>query len=132
MKAELCPECGSAKVEVETLGVIMGTDGRAKATCDSCGWAGLGKDLIQAEVPEKGMTQDAAHAIALEVAGAYQVLLSQLAAQPIGLAMLQSGMVGVRDGKVLARLIKAATIGAHRATLDEIEKMQEEAQNGAN
>jgi len=129
MKADLCPECGSAKVEMSGPGGVILPAG--PANCHACGWSGTMKDLMHAQVPElESLSQDAAHAIALEVAATYQALLAQIAAQPIGVAMVQSGMVGMKDTKNLTRMIRAATLGAHKATLEEVEKIQKESQSG--
>lgn len=125
----LCPECGSGKTE---LGELVGDD--MKATCTNCGWEGTHKDLVSAapEEPAPGtiVQPDQAQGIAEEVAKVYMNLLAQHAGQPIGLAMVQAGLVGLKDGKRLARLIRAACLGAHKATLEEVENIQEEIQSG--
>lgn len=126
----LCPKCGSGKTE---LGDLVGDD--MKATCTNCGWEGTHKDLISAEDAKEAnlgeLTQpDQALGIAEEVSKAYMNLLAQHAGQPIGLAMVSAGIVGLKDGKRLARLIRAACLGAHKATLEEVEDIQKEIQSG--
>lgn len=126
---ELCPECGSAKVE------MTGPGGKilakyAKARCASCGWEGTQEDLIiplgNVEVNPEVLTPDQALHVAEAVAKQYMQMLAAHAAKPIGLAMVESGMVGVQDAPTLGRLIKAACKGAWQATLDEVEAMQQE------
>lgn len=53
-------------------------------------------------------------------------LLYQGASQPIGQCILQAGLVGRQDHKTLARLLRAACRGAHRATLEEAEAIAKE------
>lgn len=126
----LCPKCGSGKTE---LGDLVGDD--MKATCTNCGWEGTHKELLNA-APEKEQAPgtiiqpDQALGIAEEVAKAYMNLLAKHAGQSIGLAMVQAGVVGLKDSKRLARLIRAACLGAHKATLDEVEEIQKEVQSG--
>jgi hypothetical protein len=128
----VCPECASAKVE---LGDLVGDE--MEATCSNCGWKGKHKDLIGAGAKENQIVQGAmsiddpsvALAIAKEVSVSYMRLLAKHAGQAIGLAMVQSGMVGAKDPQSLTRLIKAACGGAHKATLEEVENIQKELQD---
>jgi hypothetical protein len=129
---EVCPDCGSAKIELE--GRILADD--QNAVCTSCGWRGKKKDLLtpmRQEADTKAgdvMTPDQALYIAQEVAKDYMVRLAAYAAQPAGLAMVEAGIVGAKDKHRLGRLIKAAMKGAHKATLDEVEAIQKELQQG--
>lgn len=118
MDSLICPQCGSAKVEAS---VVVG--GEARATCSNCGWLGKRKDLLNSgDVPS---ALEIAESVALE----YLRLLAKLVGQPMGLAMVQAGIVGAKDSAVLGRLIKAGCKGAHKATLEEVEKIQEELRN---
>lgn len=119
---QLCPECGSGKIE-ET-GLLV--EGLHDASCQNCGWKGKTDALVVADLDFP--TQE----LVLRVAQNYMVAISHQAAQPIGLAMVQSGLVGTKDAKTLARLVRAACLGAHRATLDEITTMQKERTGGDN
>lgn len=60
----------------------------------------------------------------------YMKLLYAAASQVIGQCILQAGLVGRRDTKNLARMIRAACRGAHKATLDEAEAIAEETLKG--
>lgn len=126
----MCPECASAKVE---LGDLVGEE--MEATCTNCGWKGKHKELIgtgldEDKVQGQGIdTPTLALAIAKEVATAYMRLLAQHAGKPIGVALVQSGVVGASDPKALSRLIRAACLGAHKSTLEEVEKIQKEIQD---
>ena len=71
-------------------------------------------------------TPDLALGIAQEVSKAYIILISKMVAQPLGLAMIQSGIIGKEQPKELLRLIRSACLAAHKATLEEIETMQKE------
>lgn len=70
--------------------------------------------------------QDRALEIARHMAGQYMKLLYQGVAHPIGTCILQAGLVSARDSKALTRLIRAACLGAHRATLEEAEAIAKE------
>ena len=128
----VCPNCGSGKVDRVKL---VGQD--VDVSCTNCGWSGKHGELIYTAskvgcvAPGVYLLDDMAEAlgIAQEVSLMYMQLLAKHAGRPIGKAMLQSGVVGANDTKSMARLIKAACVGAHKATLDEIEKMQEEIQD---
>lgn len=123
---EVCPSCGSGKVEVGSAIIHA----NAPAECKACGWSGRKEELMTAATPSGELTDDlnpdAALGIAQEVSKAYMTMLAQHAGQPIGLAMVQSGVVGVQDKDSLTRLIRAACMGAHKATLEEVEAMQKE------
>jgi hypothetical protein len=71
-------------------------------------------------------TVDTCLGIANDVAKTYMRLIAQHAARGLGLAMVQAGIVGPKQPKELTRLIRAASLGAHRATLEEVELMQKE------
>ena len=131
MIIQVCPECGSGKVEMGSS--ILGND--AFAECQACGWSGTVGDLLtpsrQEADREVGLiTQDQALSIAQSVAESYMERLAAHAAKPTGLAMVESGIVGLKDKNRLARLIRAAMKGAHKATLEEVEAIQKELQLG--
>jgi hypothetical protein len=76
------------------------------------------------------LTPDQALFVAQEVAKDYMTKLAAHAAQPAGLAMIEAGIVGLQDKSRLGRLIRAAMKGAHKATLEEVEAIQKELQQG--
>jgi hypothetical protein len=130
---QLCPECGSGKIE---MGSLVGED--LEATCQNCGWKGPHRDLIAAPAREEDLgrqsniiygTTDFTLGIAEEVSKAYMNLIAQHVARGLGLAMIESGLVGRQQPKELTRLIRAASLGAHAATLKEIEEIQKELQD---
>lgn len=131
MNAMLCPKCGSGKVQ--TSGHLL--EGAVHdAECSECGWRGKDNELVTYDLDkvrqglDSGLS-DAGTAIAMAVSADYMNKLAQFAAQPIGLAMVESGLISKNDTKVLARLLRAACLGAHKATLDELEQIQREHQN---
>jgi len=130
---QVCPECGSGKLE---MGAVVSSDMAVK--CLSCGWTGVHGDLMTTMADASKMMEksqevigspDLALGIAQEVAKVYLLLLSKMAAQPIGLAMIQAGIIGKEQPKELTRLIRAACLAAHKATLEEVELIQKELQD---
>lgn len=130
----VCPICASAKIDMVRVEPDVESD---EVACSNCGWTGKHRDLINAAVQEDQIINRAvvsgassmATEIAAEVAAGYLQALAKYAGRPIGLALVESGIVGTRDTKSIARLLRAACKGAHRATLAEVEKMQEEMQD---
>lgn len=123
---EVCPDCSSAKIE--TKGSLLAKD--VKVICLSCGWEGVSPELLLPVQSSTGLTADQALSIAQEVSTGYLTALAKRASQPIGLAMVESGIVGLHDKARLTRLIRAATLGAQVATLKEVEAIQKELQKG--
>lgn len=127
---KLCPRCGSGKtrdLNSETVGLEMDPE----VECMSCGWYGKYKELLVA-LPTKQEGIDPNFTVAESVAKEYLRELAKEAASHLGMAMVKSGLVGMQDKLSLSRLIKAACLGAHRATLEEIEKIQKELRDGNN
>jgi hypothetical protein len=115
---QLCPVCGSGKVQAtEFLGDSV--------TCASCGWSGKDSGTVTRSL-ELGQAESIAETVALE----YLTSLAVYAGAHIGRAMVAVGLVPVSDKQALARLIKAAVTGAHKATLAEIEQIQQEIKDG--
>lgn len=106
----------------------------AKARCTNCGWEGLQSELLMPisniEVNPTVLTPDEALHVCEAVAQQYLKSLAKHAGKPIGLAMVEAGIIGLQDAKTLGRLIRAACKGAWQATLDEVDAMQEELQDG--
>jgi len=123
----LCPSCGAGKItEVSTGDVSIDPD----VECTSCGWKGQGHELMAAITP-RSTSIDPHLAVAEEISRMYLQLLAKEAAKIMGVAMIQSGVIGGReDPKILGRLVRAACLGAHRATLEEIENIQTEKSHG--
>jgi hypothetical protein len=95
-----------------------------------CDWEGKRSELLSGDVEGSGILRhpDMALEIVREVSKDYFQALAKLAGQPIGRALVTSGIVSVQDSKTLGRLIRAACVGAHVATLNELEDIQKEAQ----
>jgi hypothetical protein len=133
---QLCPKCGSGKVEHS--GGIEASPEISLYKCLQCGWEGAKNQLIvaqpqapDAQIVEVLSTPDMALGIAQEVSKQYLLTLSEEASGAIGRAMLRAGIVGGKeDPKYLGRLIRAATLAAHKATLTEIEAIQKEKRDG--
>lgn len=115
----LCPACGSSKVTMEGLELDS-----SPAKCKSCAWTGTCNDLVLHEIDPERL-----YAIAFAVAQDYLRALAKIAAIPIGQAMTASGLIDGTEPEMLARLIRAAIGGAHKATLEEVAKIQGELQN---
>ena len=115
---QICPVCGSGKV---LAGKGIGYD----VICQSCGWKGKEEEAV-ARPMELGQAED----IASTVASEYLRALAIYAGAHIGRAMVSVGLITTSDKRNLARLIRAATLGAHKATLAEIEVMQKEIKDG--
>lgn len=114
----VCPSCGSGKVLVES----------SEAKCLACEWVGKSSEVLYTKVNAKGLGA-ASLQITEAVAHAYLLELSKRAASHVGLSMVAAGLVSAKDTTNLTRLIRAATIGAHRATLEDIETIQKELLN---
>ena len=84
------------------------------------------------EVPLQGnpnsleVSQDEALEMAQEMSRNYMRMLYQSVSQQIGFCIMQTGLVGRQDTKGMTRLIRAACMGAHRATLEEADKIAKE------
>jgi hypothetical protein len=70
--------------------------------------------------------QDRAMEVAKHMSEQYMKLLYATASQTIGVCILQAGLVGKKDSVNLARMLRAACRGAHKATLDEAEAIAKE------
>lgn len=106
----------------------MGSDGNYE--CMDCSWKGNEQQLIAVPLPQNPLSleldQDRALEIARHMAKQYMQLLYAGASQPIGQCILQAGLVGKQDSKNLARLLRAACLGAFKATLNEAEAIAKE------
>lgn len=114
----LCPVCGSGKVG-PTKGI--GYD----VVCQFCGWVGKEQEAV-AKPLQIGQAETIASAVSIS-------LMRQLvtdSALTIGAAILKSELIVKSDRTSLARLIRTAVNAAHRAILDEVDKMQQEIKNG--
>jgi len=96
--------------------------------CKSCAWNGAESDLVEATIkPPPGLVGEDALRIAQAVSEGLLHKLHAQAAAPIMRAIVSAGIVGPLDSsKVLTRVLRAAVIGAHKATLEEVEKIQTE------
>lgn|GEM_PF-5522466 len=90
--------------------------------------------MITVPIPSNPNTleidEDRALDIARQMSEQYMKLLYANASKIIGTCILQAGLVGMRDHRNLARMMRAACKGAHRATLEEAESIASEAQKG--
>lgn len=116
----VCPKCGSGKVAIE-----MVDSDDAGAECMSCGWKGVRSGTMIVPLPANPLSfsvdEDRALEIARQIAIDFMRMLYQHASQPIGLCLIESGMVGQRDTVNLTRILRATCLGAHKAALDEAE-----------
>jgi len=118
----VCPGCGSGHLDVSDNG----------ARCLDCNWYGTEKGLVAVHVPNFNSSiivegVDNLLKVAEEISRSYLSLLAQHASKEIGFCMIRSGLVRAdRDGKFLAALIRAACLGAHKATLEEVERIANE------
>lgn len=119
----ICPSCGSGKVSPHQ-------DNNEVHECAECGWVGQARQLVQVPLPKNPnsleINENRALDIAREMSKKYMELLYAGASQPIGQCLLQAGMVGRRDVKNMTRMIRAACLGAHKATLDEADAIAKE------
>lgn len=120
----LCPVCGSGKVQELELSADSFQDG-TNARCASCMWHGKLTEAVTSKL-EIGQAED----IAATVGAEYLRALAIYAGVHIGRAMVAVGLITTSDKHNLTRLIKAATLGAHKATLEEIETIQKEIKDG--
>lgn len=129
----LCPKCGSGKTGISKSSKIS-----EDAVCLACDWRGSKRELMvaepdatEAQINEVLGTTDMALGIAHTISKQYLLALSEDVSRNIGIAMVRAGVVGGKeDPKDLGRIIRAATLAAHRATLEEIEAIQKEKQDG--
>jgi hypothetical protein len=95
-----------------------------------CGWIGQRPQLIAVPLPTNPLSleinQDKALEILKHMSEQYMKLLYQSASKAIGQSILQSGLVGRSDTKNFTRLLRAACLGAHKATLEEAEAISKE------
>ena len=118
MKVELCPQCGSGKVA--RTSPLADT-----VKCDACSWAGKESALMSANVAASSTD------IAFSIAQKFLILLVGEISMPVGRAMIGAGLIQAETDKVVVgRLIRAAVTAAHRAALEEIDKIQQEITNG--
>ena len=96
----------------------------------ACGWSGHADELLVCNVPPATGLTPTEMAVAQAVSDMYLQRLATNAAQAIGLSMIEAGVIGRFEQKELGRLIRAAVLGAHRATLAEVDEMQKEIANG--
>ena len=123
MNVLLCPVCGSGKTQYQTALF----DAEVTAHCTSCDWKGTKKDLVITEVKEE--SADPQLDAALAISQLYFQQLAKTASKAIGLAIVESSLIGKKDTKSMSRLLRAACLGAHRATLEELAKIQTENAN---
>ena len=118
----ICPSCGSGKI-----GNNLGETDDGHRFCDDCGWKGGKSQLITVPLPKDSMSLDASNDRALLIARhmseQYLKLIYEKASPAIGRCILQAGLVGKKDTKGLTRMLRAACMGAHKATLEEAEQL---------
>jgi hypothetical protein len=105
-----------------------------KARCLNCSWNGLEEELvtipkylIEKSAGNNLIGADAALAIVKTMVTNLLNELAENVAKNIGLALVDTGFVGLHDKKRLARLIRAGCLGIVRGVLDETDKLQNEA-----
>lgn len=118
MKVEFCPTCGSGKVSKVGM---LGDDFR----CLQCGWTGKEREVLVTNVPADSQE------VALQVAQTFLLHLSNRASIPIGMALLESGILQTEAGdKVMARVLRATVTAAFTAALNEVDLIQKEIADG--
>lgn len=122
---KLCPACGSGKI----VNHMMDPDDGYRR-CSNCNWTGGESDLITAPIPENPnclkLNGDAAKNVLEQISRNLLILLAKYSGHPLGVAIVQAGLCGRLDKTNLARLIKAGCLGAHKAVLDEADKISAE------
>ena len=116
MMTSVCPSCGSGKLKYRDQ----------YAACTSCEWAGSRDDVLA--IALEADTPDAALAVALQVSQALLYILREKASHGVGQSIVAAGVCDVKDVQALTSLIKAGTLGAHKAILEEAERLGEAAQ----
>jgi len=126
----ICPACGSGKITP-----YKDDDDKQMYKCQMCTWFGSINELVSVPMPADQFAleigQDEALNVVKQISEQYLKLLATQAGQQIGLCIIQAGFCTSRDSKALARLLRAACVGAHKATLEEAQKMSEEIQNAS-
>ena len=117
----LCPACGSGKITI---------DPDEGYKCLDCEWSGNKDSLIDAPIPKNPhsleLEGDAALDILKQISKHLFLLIAKNVAQPLGLAIIESGLCGKFDKDNLTRLLKAGCTAAHKGILDEADKISEE------
>jgi hypothetical protein len=111
IEVELCPECGSGKVD--------SFQGNSK--CKSCSWRGTTSSLLI-----RKMSNKEAHSVVSAVLHDYWQELQKSLPKTVGLALVRCGLCGMDDTEGLARLIKATVISTYKGTLEELDRLQDE------
>ena len=118
---EACSRCGSAKLKFND---------KYEFKCLDCGLEGDMRDVMESTIKIDAnsvlLGPDPQLEVVKRVAQSYFHSIAKYGSNGIGLALLDSGIVGRQDKAALTRLIKAACFGAYKATLNEIEKIQAE------
>lgn len=112
MLSNVCPSCGSGKIEPNYR------EEEKPYRCTACGEAFVRPMAINIDLG-LDTAQEVAEAIAAQLFRA----LYEKAAQPMGMAIYRSGVVAENDSKALGALTRAACIGAHKAILEEAERL---------
>ena len=127
----LCPVCGSGKIAGERVGdSSLEASNSDKKQCMDCGWRGDVNRLIQVPFQKNPnsleLNQDEALEVAKQISNSLMQLIGANVGKPLGMCILESGLCGRRDGKNLARLLRVGCRAAHRAILEEADKISGE------
>ena len=137
MSTRVCPECGSSHITGPDLTSPALSRGYL---CLQCGWSGKEVELVAIpdEAVDKKLDEDGGLSSpdrGIRIASKMsEDLLNRIAkntGQMLGLSLVQAGFVGLKDTARLARLIKAACLGAVGGVMGEMELLQTEEQNAA-
>jgi len=108
----VCPNCGSGKVEPNQ------DDPAIPYRCAECATT-----FVRPLVVDVDLGIDSAQQVAEAVATQLFRELYTTSAQPLALAAVNSGLVALKDTKAVALLARAGCIGAHKAMLEEAERI---------
>ena len=137
MSTKVCPECGSAHIfGGDEIIILANNETTRDARCLQCKWEGKRTDLltipdalVDKHMEEGGLVSpDRGIKLAAKMSEDLLARIAQHAGRALGLSLVEAGFVGRQDNARLARLIKAACLGALGGVMGEMEQIQTEAQ----
>jgi hypothetical protein len=114
---KVCPECSSAKVDTPALYA-----GDSPVKCWQCDWEGTYRELMEMPGTDRMNPVEIVEAVQQQL----MINLAKHISAPMGIAMRDCGLIGAKDAKIMARLLKAGVIGCMTGITDEISRIQEE------
>ncbi len=122
--ASFCPSCGSASIEVKTIGILV--PGRsAPAYCLACQWSGVESELVRTTFKHEFKSDDE---IAQAMMTDLRNLLAKTAAASYGSFLLKWGFLDKPiKSEQLGRYIMEIAQATTRTIIETRKKMEEEA-----